>query len=367
MHSAATRRLLVTGAGTGISNNLIRSLTAGDASLFIVGCHADRFVLKKSPAKRNYLVPAFDHPDFVDSLCHIIDAERIDLLVPDHDPAVRAMAALRDRIPCRLFLPRTEAIELCQDKYALTAFLRAHGIPAPLTYEVTDRASVEEIFRKLAPSPRLWCRTRNGSGSRGATPVKSPEQAWAWISYWQEMRGVPARDFTLSEFLPGRDFNVQGLWHEGNPVLLKMCERLSYFEGANRPSGMSSTPALAKTVLEPRALESCVEAVRRLDPTASGVLNVDLKEDANGVACLTEINAGRFAMITNIYDFTGTYNMSATYVRLAFGESLDIRDVYDIAEDYYLVRDLDTEPGIFHIDQLLEDFEGMVEHVGIAR
>jgi hypothetical protein len=367
MDSAVTRRVLVTGAGTGISNNLIRSLTAGDPSLFIVGCHADRFVLKKSLAKRNHLVPAFDHPGFADRLCHLIDAERIDLLVPDHDPAVRAIAALRDRIPCRLFLPRTDTIELCEDKYALTVLLRTHGIPAPLTYEVTDRASVEEIFRKLARSSRLWCRIRNGSGSRGATPVKSPEQAWAWISYWQDMRRVPARDFTLSEFLPGRDFNVQGLWQEGTPVLLKMCERLSYFEGANRPSGMSSTPALAKTVLEPRALQSCIEAIRQLDPAASGVFNFDLKEDPSGVACLTEINAGRFAMITNIYDFTGVHNMAATYVRLAFGERVKIRELYDIAQDYYLVRDLDTEPGIFPVDQLFQDFEHAGGRAGIAR
>ncbi len=366
MDSAAIRRLLVTGAGTGISNNLIRSLTAGDPSLFIVGCHADRFVLKKSPAKRNYLVPAFDHPDFLDTLCDIIAAERIDLLVPNHDPAVRTIAGLRDCIPCRLLLPQTEIIELCQDKYDLTAFLRSHDIPAPLTYEVTDRASVEEIFGRFASGSPLWCRIRNGSGSRGATPVKSPEQAWSWISYWEEMRGVPPSDFTLSEFLPGRDFNVQGLWHEGNPLLLKMCERLSYFEGANRPSGMSSTPALAKTVLEPGALEVCVEAVRKLDPTASGVLNFDLKEDTNGVACLTEINAGRFAMITNLYDFTGAYNMAATYVRLALGESLDIREVYDVAQDYYLVRDLDTEPGIFHINELIEGFGDIAEQACIA-
>jgi Caspase domain len=33
-------RLLISGAGTGASNNLIRSLITGDASLYIVGCHA---------------------------------------------------------------------------------------------------------------------------------------------------------------------------------------------------------------------------------------------------------------------------------------------------------------------------------------
>lgn len=352
MEGAATKRVLVTGAGTGISNNLMRSLTRGDPSLFIVGCHADRFVLKKSAAKRNHLTPAVDHPDFIDALRRIIAAEQVDLLIPDHDAAVRTIAAARERIPCGMLLPRTETIALCQDKYALTAFLRRCQIPAPITHAVTDRESVEAIFRELRSRPVLWCRIRTGSGSRGATPVKTPDQAWGWISYWQEMRGVPASDFTLSEFLPGRDFNVQGLWWNGVPLLLKMCERLSYFEGANRPSGMSSTPALAKTVLDPRALQTCIEAVRRIDESASGVFNFDLKEDARGVPCVTEINAGRFAMITNLYDFTGRHNMAVSFVRLALGEELELREAYDVAEDYYLVRDLDTEPGIFHVDEL---------------
>lgn len=39
-------RILVTGA----SNNLIRSLKAGDPSLGIGHGHADQFVLKRSPA-----------------------------------------------------------------------------------------------------------------------------------------------------------------------------------------------------------------------------------------------------------------------------------------------------------------------------
>ena len=68
------------------------------------------------------------------------------------------------------------------------------------------------------------------------------------------MRGVPGEDFTLSEFLPGRDYNVQGLWLKGRLVLIKMCERLSYLNGRQQPSGMSSTPALAKTVWEPAAI-----------------------------------------------------------------------------------------------------------------
>lgn len=349
-------RLLVMGAGSGASNNLIRSLRAGDPSLVIVGCNADRFVLKKSLAGENHLIPSCADSGFGEAVRHVVETEGIDLLIPNSDPDVRAITGLNGDLRCRLFLPARRVIELCQDKYELTVYLRSHGIPAPRTHAVTDLERIEELFLRLGSRSRFWCRIRTGGGSMGAIPVKRAEQARSWIRYWEEMRGVPAASFTISEYLPGRDFSLQCLWNDGTLVLAKMSERLSYFGGAHSPSGVSSTPALGKTVLEPRVVEVCTAAIRAVDPKASGVFCFDLKEDEEGVPCVTEINAGRFAMITNIYDLAGRHNMAVTYVRLALDLPLDIQHVQDFAEDYYLVRDLDTLPGVFHAEEL---FEGM--------
>jgi Fe2+ transport system protein FeoA len=352
------RRVLVLGAGAGPSNNLIRSLRAGDPSLVIVGCHSDRFLLRKSSAERNYLVPAATHPGFVDGLVQVIEAEHVDLLVPDTDPDVRAVSELREAIPCTVFLPRKDVVEICQDKLELTSFLRSRDVPAPLTYPVTALAEIDDLFRRLGSRSRLWCRIRSGSGAFGAIPVTRPEQARSWISYWEEMRGVPATSFTLSEYLPGRDFSLQCLWKEGTLLLAKMSERLSYLGGASHPSGQSSTPALAKTVFEPRVFEVCLAAIRALDSRASGIFCFDVKEDAGGTPCVTEINAGRFAMITNLYDLAGKHNMATAYVRAALGEPVEIVGEHDFAQEYYLVRDLDTVPGVFHADEL---FDGIIE------
>jgi carbamoyl-phosphate synthase large subunit len=356
-------RVLVMGAGTGPGNNLIRSLRAGDLPLVIVGCYADRFVLKKSGADRSYLVPPAAHPDVLRVLSDIVRREQIDLLIPTSDAEVRAISHLGEKIPCRLFLPHPAVIGLCQDKYDLSAFLRSRGVPAPLTYAVTDLAEIDELFRRLAFPARAWCRIRAGSGSLGAIPVARPEQARGWISYWEEMRGVPPTAFTLSEYLPGRDFAVQGLWRDGVLILLKICERLSYFAGGSQPSGVSSTPALGKIVSVPPVVEVCRQAIGALDAAASGVFSIDLKENSDGVPCVTEINAGRFCMITNIFDLTGKHNMATTYVRLAMGEPVAGPEAEDLAEDHYLVRDLDTLPGIFHANELFEGIEE-IEDVG---
>jgi hypothetical protein len=222
---------------------------------------------------------------------------------------------------------------------------------------VTDLDTLEVLFDRLAPRSLLWCRIRTGFGSMGAIPVRTPAQARSWIGYWQEMRAVPATSFTLSEYLPGRDYSLQSLWKDGRLVLAKMSERLSYFGGGSHPSGVSSTPALGRTVFERPVADVCAAAMQALDTRISGVFCFDLKEDEHGAPCITEINAGRFAMITGLYDLTGKHNMAVTYVHLALGEGVDIGDPYDVAEDYYLVRDLDNEPGIFRSDELFDGIQ----------
>lgn len=349
-----TRRLLIPSAGTGASNNLIRSLRAGDAGVVVIGCHSDRFVLAKSSADRNYLLPPVDDRRFGAALLRVVRDERIDLVIPDNDGDVLAISGLRRALGRRVFLPSARTIAMCQDKLALTTRLAARGVPVARTLPVRDLAALDQVFARLGPAERFWCRMRRGSGSMGALPVKRAVQARAWIEYWEEMRGARRGAFTIGEYLPGRDFAAQGLWNDGTLVLLKMCERVSYFGGRSSPSGSSSTPALARLLFEPRVADVCRATIAALERRASGVFSIDLKEDRAGVPCVTEVNAGRFCMITSLFDLTGKHNMAATFVRLASGEPVEFRDEFDVADDHYLVRDLDTLPGVFAAGDVFE-------------
>jgi hypothetical protein len=363
-----SRRVLVTRAGSGQCNNLMRSLLHGDASTVLIGCNSDRFVLKRSPAQRNFLVPAVGSDEkssyaFERALRTVLERAEVDLIIPGNDDDALVLARIHERepLPCRTFLTAAETIALCQDKYAFNVLIREHNVPAALTYPVSDRASLIEAWNALAPRDLVWCRIRRGTASKGATMVRDPDQAWHWISYWNTMRGVPVADFTLCEFLPGRDFSVQGIWFDGRLVLIKMCERLTYLNATQSPSGMASTPALAKTTWEPAAIQTCEAALNVVDPRAHGIFFFDLKENEAGVPCVTEINAGRFAMSTNIYDLVGRYNMAATYARLGCGDPVNIEDPYDYPGEYYLVRELDTPLGIFPVGEFFEHIENAVD------
>src|SRR5262249_53023519 len=71
------------------------------------------------------------------ALLRLVQHERIDLVIPSSDSDVTALSAVRDELGPRCFLPAQQVIDLCQDKFELTQFLAARGIPLPASCAVT--------------------------------------------------------------------------------------------------------------------------------------------------------------------------------------------------------------------------------------
>lgn len=339
------RIILITGAGGGGSNNLIRDLRKVNKDIKIIGSNTDKYQVAKSIADATYVLPLATNTEiYIEKLNLLIIKEKIDLIIPNNDREVKTISDNRKDINTKIFLPTQSVVNLCQDKWKFYKFLNLHNIPMAKTYTVNKLNDLEDIFKKLSFSDIKWVRLKHGSGSKGATKVKSIEQAKFWIEYWHTMRDIPINEFTVSEFLPGRDLAVQSTWKDGKLMLMKIAERLSYYGGDARPSGMSSTPQLAVTLFDKEVLELCKKVAYILQEKPNGNFNFDLKQNKQGAFCLTEVNIGRFCMITPIFDLSGKYSMIETYIKLAFNEQVDIEEAYDIEEGIYLIRELDTEP-----------------------
>jgi hypothetical protein len=347
-------RALITGAGGGSSGNLIRALRGAWPKVHIVGVNNDRFSLKLSLADRNYFCPSPSRREFIDTISNIIKRERITAVLPTDDPLVRALSAGRKRLPVELLLPRRGTIELCQDKYALNVFLRRHSIPAPRTYSVGSLHSLEKIFARFSRTDVLWCRTRHGARSLAAAPVATAEQARAWMTQWRDLRGIKISNFTLAEFLPGRHFMVQSVWHRGELLRAQAIEILGYFAAGNNPSGVFSLASLAKTIAAPEAVQVAVSAVRALERRPSGAFFVELKERSDGVPAITEINAGRFPSGVTALLALGEDNMVAIFAAAAAGKAVKARNPLGCLQEHYLVRDIDALPGIFSASEFRE-------------
>ena len=320
----------------------------------MIGSHWDRFVLRSAEVDARYLTPHVDEPFYIEALAHVARDSQADVLIPNADPEVAVVSRWRARLPCRVWLPADDVVVLCQDKYDLAQHLHMRGVPAPRTVALRTLDELESAWERLGAPSHAWCRIRKGSGSRGATSVRDIEQARSWIDYWQTMRGVPPALFTLSEYLPGRDYSCESLWKDGRLIVVKTTQRISYFGGGDRPSGVSSNAALAKTIRDDRLVEVTCAAVLALSPAASGVFSLDLKEDVAGHPCVTEINIGRVFSTTTLFDLVGKHNLALLYARVALGEDPGVWGEYDSEPDHYFVRELDRPPTILHADELMD-------------
>ena len=352
-----THNIIVTGAGSGGAENLIRSLRNGSLDLRIYGSNMDSFLLAKSSADVRISLPGCNEEGYIDNLNRIIDKENIELIIPNNDSEVGKISQERNKLSCNIFLPSNETVQVCQDKLQLHNALEKSNIHQARSLGIKSLVDIDH-FMKTNPGERYWIRPRRGSGSMGATWVKNSKQAANWIELWVDLRGMKITDFMVSEFLPGRDYAFQSVWKDGKLLVAKLVERLSYIMARNRLSNMSSSPATARTLRDENALETIFKAIKSVSEIPNGNYNLDLKGRADGIMCVTEFNIGRFCMITPIFDNTGKYNTAEIHVKAALDMAVDIYDPIDIEEDVYLLRELDTLPTILRrseFDKIIDD------------
>lgn len=335
------KRILVTGAGGPAATNFIRSLRLAPEPFYIVGTDANAFHLTLSRADVNYQLPLVTDPAYLDELNQLIDREGVGFVHSQPDVEVHFLSRRREEVRAKMLLPAAETIDVCADKLALAECLGRSGVPAAETHAVSDEASLTRAVEALlCKHERVWLRARRGAGGRASLPVTSPEQAVMWVRYWAA-NGLRVDDFMVSEFLPGREFAFQSLWDHGRLVTSQARERLEYLFGYLTPSGQTSSPALARTVHRADVNETAAAAVRAVDKDAHGVFCADLKENAAGIPCVTEINAGRF-FTTSIFFSEAGCNMPYYYIRMAYDEQLpDLPQVNAVPEGLYWVRLMD--------------------------
>ena len=336
------KRILVTGAGGSAAANFIKSLRLAPEPFYIVGTDIQPYHLQLAEVDKRYILPPASDPDYINRLNLLLERERIEFVHPQPDVEVLMISENRERINAKLFLPSKETIRICQDKMKTFQRLASKDVAVPASYFVSNVRDLEEALEVLLKKhEKVWLRATRGAGARASLPVCRLEHARAWIDYWAFMHGVGYGQFMVSEFLPGKEFAFQSLWYNGKLIVSQARERIQYIFGHLTPSGQTSSPSVAKTVHRKDVNEIATKAVLAVDPNATGVFCVDLKENRDGIPCVTEINAGRFFTTSNFFAEAGC-NMPYYYVKLAFGEEIPCLPQYDvIPEGWYWVRMVD--------------------------
>lgn len=342
------KRVLVTGAGGPAGINFIMSLKIAPEKIYIVGIDANSYRIYLSPADISYVVPPATASNYIDELNSIICKERIDLVHPQPDIEVKVISENKDKLGCNVFLPSKRTITICQDKLRATEIWIKKGIPTARAIKIESEKDIEKAFEMFGVP--IWIRARHGAGGRGSTPAYNKEMAMNWIRYWRNRR--KQWEFIAQEYLGGRNFAFHSIWKEGELVTSMARERLEYIYPHLTPSGITGTPAVQRTIHNEMVNKIATEAVLAIDPNFSGIACVDMKENREGVPCVTEINAGRMFTTSFFFSFAskkilGNYiaNFPYLYVKLAYNEKLPNIPKYNVLpEGIYWIRHIDA-PG----------------------
>ncbi len=334
-------RVLVLGAGGSAAANFVDALRRADRGHTISGADASPTRLHLSTADERFVVPIAADAGYLEAVRTLVGDRRIEVVHAQPDPDVMALGARRDELGAATFLPEQSVLELAADKARFAEHLRANDVAVPEAVALTALAdAIPVVEGLLGRYERVWVRARVGAGSRASLPVRSGEQADAWIRWWIDERGMSPADFMASEMLPGREFAYQSVWQDGELVAGQCRERVEYLYGHLTPSGQTSTPSVARTVAIPAIDDAACAAIRALDPTPNGVYCVDIKESESGTAKITEINCGRFFTTSNFFAAAGL-NMPDMVVQCALGDHPARRGSSPLEADLYWIRMVD--------------------------
>ena len=110
------------------------------------------------------------------------------------------------------------------------------------------------------------------------------------------------------------------------------------------------TPAVQRTVHDKAVNKTGTDAVLAVDSNFSGIASVDLKENKQGVPCVTEINPGRMFTTSFFFSYASKVlrkdycaNIPYLYTKLAYKEGIPEMPKYDILPaDFYWIRHMDA-------------------------
>ncbi len=335
--------ILITAAGSGGTNALLNTVN-NDAYRFI-GTNIDRYKAACSVTDKTYLVPrATEEEAYIEAINKIIAIEKPTLLVPNSDIEAEILAKHIERINTSVFLPKYEVIVILQDKYLMYEFCIKNEINVAKTMPLKSINDLDNIPEHFSDFP-LWARIRTGAGSKHTSKIFSVEHAKIFIQHATTAYNVEVEDFTISEYLPGDDYAVMTLWKDGELVLIKMAHRAAYFGLQGE-----SPPYVIKCTYSQEIVDFAKETVKKFNPKANGVYNLDIKFDKNNAIALTEINIGRFYYNMPIFNLTGKNNAFQVFLDVALGNEHG----YNLTdwEEKFFIREMDNAPHVFTQEEL---------------
>jgi len=341
-------RVVVTGAGGSPATGFVRSLKSAPESYYTIGFDTNPYTLQRAETDERYLMPSVKDKDYLPAVLDILERVKPDLFHVQISAEMIMVSSLRDRLPCKTFLPAHQTILICEDKFASFKAWEKVGIKVPATMIINTEDDLKVAFEKFGP--KLWLRFTSGSAGRGALPTSDYDEARLWIDFrkgWGK--------FTAAECLEEQTITWQSIWKNGELIVAQGRKRL-YWEFANRvASGVTGITGTGVTVSDPVVDEIALKCIKAIDPSPNGIFGVDLTYDRNGIPNPTEINIGRFFTTHQFFTCAGL-NMPHIFVMAGLDRPLPTitKKINPLSPGLAWIRGMDILP-VLTTEAAIED------------
>ncbi len=342
-------RILIGGAGGAPSNNVIRSLRESPRKDVLIGTSSVSSDLFLADVDERYVVPRAVAPEYPEAFLRLLRRAKPDFVHVQNDFEVLAISRLRERITklgVKLFLPSSDTVENCVDKFRSYQIWKRAGLKVPETILVNSVKDLRLAFEMF--DGRVWIRATRGGGGRGALPADTIDFARLWIDHF---RGWG--QFTAAKQLTSRTITWLSIWHKGELIVAQTRRRRSWSFGNRTLSGVTGITGVAETCAETLVDEIAEAAIRAVDPVPHGVFGVDMTYDDHAWPNPTEINVGRF--FTTVYFFTKAgLNLPEIYCNLGIEGRFPTleRRLNPLPNGLAWIRGMDLEPVMTSVDDL---------------
>ncbi len=291
-----------------------------------------------------YISPKSNENEYWEFIIDIIAKEQIDYAIVQPESEILVWGYYYERFgkyPCDVLLPPVKLADKLIDKSKMAEILEGTDY-IPKTIKITqDEPKFNEIVDKIGYP--CWIRATIGSGGLGSLKIENSDSLKSWLFINKSIK-----EFTVSEFLPGRHFANQMLYYNGKLLKNASLECVEYVMSDMVPSKVTGNTAYGRFINNDNILAFCEECAKyvcdKIDVIPHAVLSFDLKEDVNGSLKVTEINARHMAY-TGIMAECG-YDLINDSIKILEGRINDINidKRFKFKKDYIFLRDVDIEP-----------------------
>lgn len=335
--------ILVTGACGVTSRSVVRSLNTSNffkGKLDFIGtdvCY-NKYGIYEGLYKRVYKVPSYNSPDYHEVMARIIAKENIQYAIIIPEPEVLYWCNHNFGVPFHRIPPKFAKVVI--SKLSLYQHLEYTNLTPK--FQIISKNVTEDMIKLPYP---LWIRdySEGTTSGMGSFMPQNFEQLSAWITINPDIK-----TFMCSEYLPGRNLACFLLYDNGHLIKYGVAERQIYLMAKVAISHITGNTSQGKLLNDEHVFLTAKNAVEKIAEMTgekmNGLIVVDLKENADGIPLVTEINIRHVAFTSSFA--SGGLNFAEVQLLLLTGQPhlISQAKTIEFPKDNLILRDVDGHP-----------------------